>query len=145
MPQEFYTGQWDIRLRPRTRGFHLVTDEVLGATDGFGGIAAGICQVFLLHTSASLTLNENSDPDVRTDMETIFNRLVPEGRSDYVHTFEGSDDMPAHAKSSILGSAVSFPVRNGWPLLGTWQGIYLCEHRDRGGSRHLCVTVIGTL
>lgn len=145
MQQQFYTQQWDIRIRPRHRGFHLITDEVLQATDGFGGIATGICQVFILHTSASLTLNENSDPDVRVDMETIFNAMVPDGRAEYVHSFEGPDDMPAHAKSSIIGSSVSFPLRESRPVLGTWQGLYLCEHRNDGGSRRLCVTVLGTL
>ncbi len=145
MQQQFQTRQWDVQIRPRPRGFHLITDEVLSATEGFGGMAVGICHVFILHTSASLTLNENSDPDVRVDMETIFNTMVPEGRPEYAHRLEGPDDMPAHAKSSILGSSVSFPLRDSRPVLGTWQGLYLCEHRNSGGSRRLCVTTIGTL
>lgn len=135
--------QWNIRLSSRSRGFHLVTREVLRETGDFGGIQTGLCHVMIQHTSASLTLNENADPDVRTDFEQIFTRLVPENEPYYVHTLEGPDDMPAHVKASLLGSSVSFPITGGRPNLGTWQGIYLCEHRNRAGSRRLVVTAFG--
>lgn len=144
MEQQFYVKQWDVQLRPRTRGFHLITDEVLSATDGFDGMQVGICQVFIQHTSASLTLNENTDPDVRTDLETTFSELIPDANPAYVHQYEGPDDMPAHAKSTVIGSSVSFPIRDGRPVLGTWQGLYLCEHRNRGGARRLCITAMGS-
>ncbi|MFW6368123.1 MAG: secondary thiamine-phosphate synthase enzyme YjbQ [Spirochaetota bacterium] len=137
------TMQWTIRLSPRNRGFHLITRDVLRETGDFGGIQTGLCHVMIQHTSASLTLNENADPDVRTDMEQIFTRLVPENEPYYVHTLEGSDDMPAHAKASLLGASVSVPITAGKPNLGTWQGIYLCEHRNRAGSRRLVVTAFG--
>ncbi len=106
-------------------------------------IKAGICQVFIQHTSASLTINENADPTVRKDFETYFNKAVPENDPQYVHNDEGPDDMPAHLKAALLGSSVTFPIRNGRPALGTWQGIYLCEHRNYGGSRRLVVTAWG--
>ncbi len=144
MEQQFYVKQWDVQLRPRTRGFHLITEEVLSATDGFDGMQVGICQVFILHTSASLTLNENTDPDVRTDLETTFSELIPDANPAYVHQYEGPDDMPAHAKSTVIGSSVSFPIRDGRPVLGTWQGLYVCEHRNRGGARRLCITAMGS-
>ncbi|MFP4643154.1 MAG: secondary thiamine-phosphate synthase enzyme YjbQ [Spirochaetales bacterium] len=137
------TLQWTVRLAPRNRGFHLVTDEVLKQTEGIRGMQAGICHIHIKHTSAGLTLNENADPDVRTDFEQIFNRIVPENQPYYVHTLEGPDDMPAHVKSSLVGASVSVPVSNGRFNLGTWQGIYLCEFRNRAGSRALVVTAIG--
>ncbi len=131
-----------VSLSPRPRGFHLITREIEEAIPELASIETGIAHVMILHTSAGLTLNENADPDVRTDFETIFNRLVPENQRDYVHTIEGPDDMPAHVKASIVGSSVSIPVRGGRFLLGTWQGVYLCEFRNRGGSRRLAITVL---
>ncbi|HEX3696619.1 MAG TPA: secondary thiamine-phosphate synthase enzyme YjbQ [Polyangia bacterium] len=133
--------QVDIRLKPRDRGFHLITAEVLAALPMLKDIRAGICHLFVQHTSASLTINENADPDVRADMERWFDRAVPDGDRLFVHTAEGDDDMPAHLKASLLGAAVSIPVRDGRLALGTWQGIYLGEHRDHGGSRSIVVTL----
>ena len=135
--------QWTVRLKPRRRGFHLVTDEVLAGIDGLRGIRAGICHIHIKHTSAGLTLNENADPDVRTDFEQIFNRLVPENQPYYVHTIEGPDDMPAHVKSSLVGASISVPISDGRFNMGTWQGIYLCEFRNRAGSRSVVVTALG--
>lgn len=135
--------QFEITLKPRSRGFHLVTSEILAAMDGLQDFKAGIAHVFIKHTSASLSINENADPTVRSDFETFFNRTVPEDTSLYLHTFEGTDDMTSHIKSSLLGSSVSIPVSNGRLNLGTWQGIYLCEHRNRGGARKIVVTVMG--
>ncbi|WP_345210195.1 secondary thiamine-phosphate synthase enzyme YjbQ [Mucilaginibacter gynuensis] len=135
--------QQNIQLTARRRGFHLITDEVLYALPQIRDMKAGICQVFIQHTSASLTINENADPTVRADFETFFNKAVPENDPDYLHDYEGSDDMPAHLKSSLLGSSVMIPIRNGRPALGTWQGIYLCEHRDHGGPRRLVITAWG--
>lgn len=135
--------QKTIRLDPRQRGFHLITREIEKALPEMQELEAGLAHILIQHTSASISLNENADPDVRVDMETIFNKIVPENHPDYVHTFEGSDDMPAHAKSSLLGASLTLPVTNGRFNLGTWQGIYLCEHRDRGGSRKLVITVTG--
>lgn len=129
-----------LTLRARRRGFHLITDEVTAALPQLRELKAGICQVFIQHTSAALTINENADPTVREDFEMFFNKAVPENDPDYVHDYEGSDDMPAHLKSSILGSSVSIPICNGRFALGTWQGIYLCEHRDYGGERKLVIT-----
>ncbi|WP_241558495.1 secondary thiamine-phosphate synthase enzyme YjbQ [Paracnuella aquatica] len=125
------------------RGFHLITNEVVRAVPQMREMGAGMCQVFIQHTSASLTINENADPTVRQDFEMFFNKTVQENDPDYAHDYEGSDDMPAHLKSSLLGSSVLIPVRNGRLALGTWQGIYLCEHRNQGGSRSLVVTVWG--
>lgn len=135
--------QKQFSLPPQRRGFHLITRAVEQAVPELGSVQAGIAHLHILHTSAGLTLNENADPDVRQDMETIFNRLVPENNPDYIHTMEGPDDMPAHAKSSLLGHSLSIPVSAGRFLLGTWQGIYLCEHRNHGGARRLVLTVIG--
>ena len=135
--------QREIRLPAYARGFHLVTDVIEREMPEMREIAAGIVQVFIKHTSASLTLNENADPTVRTDFESHFNHLVPENAPYYRHTLEGADDMPAHIKSSLLGSSVVVPITSGRLILGTWQGIYLCEHRDRGGSRKLVVTIFG--
>lgn len=133
-----------IELRERPRGFHLITQEVVSAVPGLRQLKAGLCQVFIQHTSASLTINENADPTVRKDFETWFNKAVPENDPDYLHNYEGADDMPAHIKASLLGSSVLIPIHRGQLALGTWQGIYLCEHRDQGGSRRIVVTVWGT-
>ncbi|RMF15253.1 MAG: YjbQ family protein [Gammaproteobacteria bacterium] len=135
--------QKTLALRPRSRGFHLITDEVVGQLPELGQIHIGLCHLLLQHTSASLTLNENADPTVRGDFERTFNQLVPEGAPWYRHTYEGPDDMPAHIKSSLLGASLTLPITDGRLNLGTWQGIYLCEHRDRGGSRRLVVTLHG--
>jgi len=131
-----------ISLAARPRGCHLVTREVLQALPELAQFRVGILHVFIQHTSASLTINENADSDVRRDLESSLNAIVPEDFP-YVHTLEGPDDMPAHVKASLMGSSVSIPVADGQLLLGTWQGIYLCEHRDRGGSRSLVLTVWG--
>ena len=135
--------QKQIRLRPRSRGFHLITDEILSQVPELAGISVGVAQVFVQHTSASLTINENADPTVRHDFETHFSRAVPEDYSLYRHTLEGPDDMTSHIKASILGSSVSVPITNGRFNLGTWQGIYLCEHREHGGSRKIVITAWG--
>ncbi|MCB0296131.1 MAG: secondary thiamine-phosphate synthase enzyme YjbQ [Calditrichaeota bacterium] len=135
--------QTTIRLSPRSRGFHLITREIVEQIPQIQDIHIGIAHIFIQHTSASLTLNENASPDVRQDMESHFNQMVPEDAPYYRHTFEGPDDMPAHIKSSLLGSSVTVPVSNGRLNLGTWQGIYLCEHRDRASSRRLVLTVMG--
>ncbi len=135
--------QREIRLEPRPRGFHLVTREVLDALPELRDVEVGLCHLFIQHTSASLTLNENASPDVRRDFATWFDRAVPEGADYWTHTLEGDDDMPAHVKSSLTGSSLSLPVSGGRLALGTWQGVYLCEHRDRGGARSLLATVWG--
>lgn len=135
--------QKEITLQPRPRGFHLVTHEILRELPELAGIRAGMMNVFLMHTSASLTLNENADPTVRRDFESWFNRAVPENEPYYQHQDEGADDLPAHLKASLLGCSLNIPIARGAPRLGTWQGIYLCEHRDRGGSRRIVVTVQG--
>ncbi len=135
--------QKEITIDPKPRGFHLITDEVIMGCPDIQKIEVGIMQVFIKHTSASLTINEDADPTVRADFESHFNQMVPENAPYYQHTFEGSDDMPAHLKSSILGSSVNIPITNGKLNLGTWQGIYLCEHRNHGGSRRLVVTIQG--
>jgi secondary thiamine-phosphate synthase enzyme len=134
--------QTEVRLAPRRRGFHLVTAEVEAALRGMPRFSVGLLHVFIRHTSASLSINENADPDVPGDMEAALNAIVPESFP-YAHTIEGPDDMPAHVKASLLGSSVTVPIGNGRLLLGTWQGIYLCEHRDRGGPRSLVLTVHG--
>jgi secondary thiamine-phosphate synthase enzyme len=135
--------QQHITLSAKQRGFHLVTDEILSQLPDLNSISQGIAHIFIQHTSAGLTINENADPSVRRDFETHFNRMVPEDTSLFEHTLEGPDDMTPHIKSSILGHSVSVPVTNGKFNLGTWQGIYLCEHRNHGGRRKLVVTVIG--
>ena len=135
--------QKEIRLQARPRGFHLVTDELLRALPELGGFKVGMMNVFIRHTSASLTLNENADPTVRQDFEHWFNGTVREDEPYYRHRDEGSDDMPAHLKSSLLGASLNIPVMDGRPALGTWQGIYLCEHRNHGGSRRLLLTLQG--
>jgi secondary thiamine-phosphate synthase enzyme len=134
--------QTELRLTPRRRGFHLVTAEVEGALRGMPRLAVGLLHVFIRHTSASLSINENADPDVPRDLETALNAIVREDFP-YVHTAEGPDDMPAHVKASLLGSSITVPIGAGRLLLGTWQGIYLCEHRDRGGPRSLVLTAHG--
>jgi secondary thiamine-phosphate synthase enzyme len=135
--------QRDIRLDAVPRGFHLVTREVERGVPELERIAVGLAHVFIRHTSASLTLNENASSDVRRDFESWFNEAVPEDASYWTHTTEGADDMPAHIKASLLGPSVTVPVRDGSLVLGTWQGIYLCEHRDSGGSRTVTVTAFG--
>ena len=135
--------QREIVLDPRPRGFHLVTREVAAALPELGELRAGLLHLFIRHTSASLTLNENASPDVRRDFESWFDRAVPERAPYWTHTDEGPDDMPAHVKASLLGPALSLPVSGGRLALGTWQGIYLCEHRDRGGARRLLATLHG--
>jgi secondary thiamine-phosphate synthase enzyme len=135
--------QQAIRLTERKRGFHIITSEVVNALPQISEIRTGICQVFIQHTSASLTINENADPTVRKDFEMHFNKAVPENDPDYLHDDEGPDDMPAHLKAAILGSSVTIPIRNGRLALGTWQGIYLCEHRNYGEARKLIITAWG--
>ncbi|MDZ7608807.1 MAG: secondary thiamine-phosphate synthase enzyme YjbQ [Cyclobacteriaceae bacterium] len=135
--------QKELVLKPYRRGFHLITNDVLQQLPELATIKVGMLQLFIKHTSASLTVNENADPTVRQDFETHFNKMVPEGMSYYVHDDEGPDDMPAHIKSSLLGCSVSVPITSGRLNLGTWQGIYLCEHRNHGGSRKLVITIIG--
>ncbi len=135
--------QREITLDPRPRGFHLITGEVMRALPELESVAVGLLHLLIRHTSASLTLNENASPDVRRDFETWFSQAVP-GRAPYwTHTLEGPDDMPAHIKSSLLGPSLTIPVSGGRLALGTWQGIYLCEHRDRGGERSLVATIWG--
>jgi len=136
--------QQALTLRERRRGFHIITDEVENALPQLNEINIGICQVFIQHTSASLSINENADPTVRLDFEMFFNKTVKENDPDYEHDYEGSDDMPAHLKAALLGSSVTIPIRNGRLALGTWQGIYLCEHRNYGGRRNLIITAWGT-
>jgi secondary thiamine-phosphate synthase enzyme len=135
--------QKQITLDQKKRGFHLITDEVLNQLSVINEISAGILHLFIQHTSASLAINENADPSVRRDFESHFNRLVPEDSSLFEHTLEGPDDMTSHLKASILGTSVSIPITNGKLNLGTWQGIYLCEHRNRGGNRRLIATISG--
>jgi secondary thiamine-phosphate synthase enzyme len=135
--------QREIRLRPRPRGFHLVTREVLEGIPEVGDVRVGLLHVFIRHTSASLTLNENASPDVRDDFEAYFDAAVPEDAPYWTHTIEGPDDMPAHIKASVLGPSLSLPVSDGRLALGTWQGIYLCEHREHGGARSLVATLSG--
>ena len=135
--------QKEISLPAKPRGFHLITNDILNSIPVIKTIKNGLLHVFIKHTSASLTINENADPSVRTDFESHFNHMVPEDQLYYIHTMEGSDDMPAHLKSSILGSSISIPITDGQVNLGTWQGIFLCEHRNRGGSRRLIVTIHG--
>jgi len=135
--------QREISLPPYSRGFHLITEKVTSEIPELKSVKIGTLQVFIKHTSASLTINENADPTVRTDMESGFNEIAPEDATYYRHTMEGPDDMPAHIKASLLGSSVNIPVTNGRLNLGTWQGIYLCEHRDYGGSRRLVITLLG--
>ena len=131
--------QEEIILDPFSRGFHIITNDIIDILPKITGIA----HIFIKHTSASLTINENADPSVREDFETHFNKMVSEDETHFKHTIEGPDDMTSHIKSSLLGSSVSFPIKNGKPLLGTWQGVFLCEHRNHAKSRKLVVTVYG--
>ena len=133
------TYQAEITLKPFSRGFHLITDDIIATLPKL----TGIVHVFIKHTSASLTINENADPSVRVDFETHFNKMVSEFDDHYTHTLEGKDDMTSHIKSSILGSSVSFPIKNGVPQLGIWQGVYLCEHRNQASGRTIFITCIG--
>lgn len=135
--------QQQIQLRRVRRGFHLITAEVIQSLPQIAEIKVGICQVFIQHTSASLTINENADPTVRKDFEMYFSKAVPENDPDYLHDDEGPDDMSAHLKAALLGASVTIPIRNGRFALGIWQGIYLCEHRDNGGNRSLMITAWG--
>lgn len=132
-----------IRLKPRNRGFFLITDELTSQLAEIGRIRVGLLSLFLQHTSASLSINENADPSVRADLDAYLNRAVPERLPFFTHTLEGDDDMPAHIKASLLGSSVTIPVGNGRLLLGTWQGIYLGEHRAYGGPRSVIATLFG--
>jgi secondary thiamine-phosphate synthase enzyme len=136
--------QYNLTLPPMRRGFHLITSRVIEAAVDLPRVKVGLLHVFIQHTSASLTINENADPDVRVDLESSINSIAPEDFP-YVHTIEGADDMPAHVKASLMGSSVSVPVRDGELALGTWQGIYLCEHRNHGGGRRLVLTLQGDL
>jgi len=132
-----------LTLNQRKRGFHLITDMVINAIPEIAELQTGICQVFIQHTSASLTINENADPTVRQDFEMYFNKAIKENDPDYEHDYEGSDDMPAHLKASVLGASVTIPISQGRLALGLWQGIYLCEHRNHGGQRDLVITIWG--
>lgn len=135
--------QKQLHLKPRTRGFHLITDEILQQLPELRNVSIGVMNIFMQHTSASLTLNENADPAVRQDFEDYFNHAVPENAPYCRHMDEGSDDLPAHLKSSLLGCSLTIPITRGELNLGTWQGIYLCEYRNHGGSRHLVITING--
>ncbi|QYA23984.1 YjbQ family protein [Gramella sp. MT6] len=138
---EFF--QTEIHLRSRSRGFHLITEEIVNQFSEIKGIDTGLLHIFIKHTSAGLAINENADPTVREDFESHFDRMVPENQPYYKHTLEGSDDMPAHIKSSLTGTSLQIPITAGQLNLGTWQGIYLCEHRNNGGSRKLLLTAYG--
>ncbi len=133
--------QLRIRLKQRPRGFHIVTPEIAAALHAITGVSAGLCNLFLQHTSASLAINENADPTVRVDLESFVNRLIPDGTSYFQHNTEGDDDMPAHIKAVLIGPSITIPIVDGRLALGTWQGIYLCEHRDHGGPRSLLATI----
>ena len=135
--------QKEIRLQTRKRGFHLITDIVIKNISEIDLIKTGMLQIFIKHTSASLTINENADPTVRVDFESHMNKMVPEDAPYYIHTYEGADDMPAHIKTSLMGTSVQIPITNGKLNLGTWQGIYLCEHRNNAVSRKLVLTAWG--
>ena len=135
--------QSEVRLHPKRRGFHLVTEEIIAQVAGLEKIEIGMAHFLLKHTSASLSLNENADPTVRDDMEQYFNRVAPENQDYFKHTLEGADDMPAHLKAALVGTELNIPISRGQLNLGTWQGIYLGEHRDNGGSRRIVVTVNG--
>ncbi len=141
MNTKFY--QRELRLPSYNRGYHIITDQIVRAMPNLASINSGILQVFIKHTSASLTINENADPSVRVDFESQLNVMVPENAPYYVHTLEGPDDMPAHIKASLMGASVQIPITNGRLNLGTWQGIYLCEHRNRASGRQLVLTAWG--
>ena len=133
----------EISFKPFKRGFHLITKEIVESFPEIATISMGELQVFIKHTSASLTINENADASVRTDFENHLNHMEPENQSYYIHTYEGADDMPAHIKSSLMGSSIQIPITNGKLNIGIWQGIYLCEHRDSGGNRTIILTAFG--
>lgn len=135
--------QKELQLKPRPRGFHLITDEIILGINELKNFKVGLANIFIKHTSASLTINENASPDVRVDLESYFNKYVPENANFYEHTMEGPDDMPAHIKASLMGASLNIPIKNGKLDLGTWQGVYLCEHRNHGGSRKIVVTISG--
>tara|TARA_B100000945_G_scaffold120630_1_gene95957 strand:- start:211 stop:630 length:420 start_codon:yes stop_codon:yes gene_type:complete len=135
--------QKEITLPQLSRGFHIITDEVIGSVLEIKNLSVGIVHIFIKHTSASLAINEGADPAVRIDFETFFNKFVPENSPDFIHTDEGPDDMPAHIKSAIFGSSLSIPIRNGKADMGTWQDVYLCEHRNNPTRRKLTITVQG--
>jgi len=135
--------QKEIKLQPYSRGFHLITSKIINSIPEIEQINIGQLQVFIKHTSASLTINENADPTVRLDFESHINKLVPENQSHYKHTYEGSDDMPAHIKASLMGTSVQIPITNGKLNMGIWQGVYLCEHRNNDSGRQLILTVFG--
>ncbi len=135
--------QKEIALDPHRRGFHLISDEIVNSFQELKDIKTGLLHVFIKHTSAGLTINENADPTVRMDFESHFNKMVPESMPYYKHDYEGDDDMPAHIKSSLLGNSLTIPITNGHMNMGIWQGIYLCEHRNHGGSRKLVLTAYG--
>lgn len=135
--------QNELRLPPFNRGFHLITNDVLKSISEIRHIEKGMLQVFIKHTSASLTINENADPTVRIDFESHLNKMVPENAPYYIHTYEGPDDMPAHIKASLMGTSVQIPITGGKLNLGIWQGIYLCEHRDRASGRNIVITAFG--
>jgi len=135
--------QKEIRLKQKARGFHIITNEILDAVPEIKEMSSGMMNVFIKHTSASLSINENADPTVRIDFETHFNKMVPEDGEDYLHTAEGPDDMTSHIKSSLLGCSLNIPVTNGELNIGIWQGIYLCEHRNYGGQRDIVITLTG--
>ncbi len=135
--------QQQLQLKERKRGFHLITSEIEEAVQEIKELKAGVCQVFIRHTSASLTINEDASPAVRKDFEIFFNKIVHENDHDYIHNDEGPDDMPAHLKASLLGNSVMIPICNGRLAFGTWQGIYLCEHRNDGGKRNIIITAWG--
>ena len=137
--------QKELRLTARARGFHLITDEMLRQLPELSNYKIGLLNILIKHTSASLTINENADPTVRKDFESFFNRTVPEDEHYYLHNDEGSDDLPAHLKGSILGASLNIPITNGQLNMGVWQGIYLCEHRNHGGSRTLVMTLQGEI
>jgi secondary thiamine-phosphate synthase enzyme len=137
-------AQQEIALEPRPRGFHLVTREIVAALPELSDVSVGLLHLLIQHTSASLALNENASPDVRRDFESYFNEAVPEDAPYWTHTLEGADDMPAHIKASLLGPSLTLPISRGRLALGTWQGIYLCEHRERGGSRSVVATIMGS-
>ncbi|WP_300438442.1 secondary thiamine-phosphate synthase enzyme YjbQ [Christiangramia sp.] len=135
--------QTEIRLKPRSRGFHLITDEIISQFSEIEDFGFGMLNIFIKHTSAGLAINENADPTVREDFESHFNKMVPENQPYYKHTTEGPDDMPAHIKTTLTGNSLQIPITHGTLNLGTWQGIYLCEHRNNGGSRKLVLTAYG--
>ncbi len=144
MAAELITIQKEIILPPFSKGFHLITTHILAVIPEINKVGIGTLHVFIKHTSASLSINENADPSVRTDFENYFQKLAPEMESYYTHTSEGPDDMPAHLKASLLGSSVTIPITNGKLNLGIWQGVYLGEHRDYGGKRKLVATILGS-